>query len=214
MTQSEVVKETTKSKWPFPIRVLLSALPVALIMLPLLWLLEYPAEEWPFVTGVFTLSIIGSGTLIGLVATLAIKWVYEYACTVATKQGIDLDDPENRTSSSERIGILSALLNILLLVTASWGMALYILAFVMARMSMDPLAANFSLVALTLLAVGATGFIFMVAGLTWFFYTMDKNPQNIGRFSRQFRNWLTFAAEIGRRRNVSGIPTLTGGTSG
>ena len=214
MTQGERAKEATKSKWPFPIRVLLSALPVALIMLPLLWLLEYPAEEWPFIVGVFTLSLIGSGTLVSLGATLAVKWVYDYACAVAAKKGVDLNDPEQQNAGSQRMGMLSALLNIAPLAMASWGLALYILGFVMAQMAMDPLATHFSLIALALLAVGATGFAFVIGGLMWFFYTMDKNPQHIGRLSRQFQNWLVFAGEIGRRRNVSGISALTGGASG
>lgn len=214
MTQGERAKEETKSKWPFPLRVLLSALPVALIMLPLLWLLEYPAEEWPFIAGVFTLSLIGSGTLVSLGATLAVKRVYDYACAVAAKRGVNLNDPEQQSAGSQRIGTLSALLNIALLVAASWGLALFILGLVMSRMAMDPLGAHFSLIALTLMAVGATGFAFVIGGLTWFFYTVDKNPQHIGRLSRQFQHWLIFAGEIGRRRNVSGISTLTGGASG
>ena len=214
MTQSEEAKGATKNKWPFPIRVLLSALPVALIMLPLLWVLEYPAAEWPFVTGVFTLSLIGSGTLISLGAALAVKWVYDYACAVAAKKGVDLNDPEQQNAGSQRMGMLSALLNIAPLAMASWGLALYILGFVMAQMSMAPLGAHFSLIALALLAVGATGFSLMLGSLMWFFYAMDKKPQSIGRLSRQFQHWLIFAGEIGRRRNVSGISTLTGGTSG
>ena len=103
-----------------PIRVLMSASPVVFVMLPLLWLTGYPPEEWPFVSCVFTLSLIGSGTLTGYTALLATKWLHGYARAVATKLGIELEQPENRTPRSSRecvviLGVIS------LLAMASWG---------------------------------------------------------------------------------------------
>ena len=127
MSQSSLLKKATKAEYPFPIRVLMSASPVVFTMLPLLWLTGYLPEEWPFVSVVFTLSLMGSGTLAGCIALLATKWLHGYARAVAAKLGIELEQPENRTprSSLERViipGVIS------LLAMAYWGLALYLSA--------------------------------------------------------------------------------------
>ena len=209
MNQSDLLKKATKTEYPFPIRVLVSASPVVFVMLPLLWLTGYPPEEWPFVSGVFALSLIGSGTLTGCTALLATKWLHGYARAVATKLGIELEQPENRTprSSRKRVIILGV---ISLLAMASWGLALYLLAFVMAQMGMPPIGTHFSLIALTMLAVGGAGFTFTIGGLAGFFYAVDRHPASVRRFSRQFRNWMIIAGDMGQRWRVPGAPTLTG----
>ena len=210
MTQSNLVKEATKAKYPFPVRVVMSTIPAALVMLPILWLSEYPPEEWPFVSGVFTLSVVVSGTLIGCAAFLMVKRVYGYACAVAAKLGIDPDEPRDPTSGSKRVSVIGTLVTMLLLGMASWGLALYALAFVMAQMAMAPIGTHFSLIALAVFATGAAGFAAINGGLLWFFYTVDRNPQSIRRFSRRFHNWMNITAEIGQRQRVSGVPVLTG----
>ena len=210
MTQSDLVKEATKTRYPFPIRVVMSTIPVALVMLPILWLSEYPPEEWPFVSGVFALSLVGSGTLVGFIALLMVKRLYGYACAVAARLGIDPGEPENPTAGSKRVRAIGTLVTMSLLAMASWGLALYALALVMAQMAMLPLGTHFSLIALVMFATGGAGFTSIIGGLAWFFYTADRAPQRIRRFSIQFHNWMNVAADIGQRQRVSGVPTLTG----
>ncbi len=209
MTQSNLVKKTAKTEYPFPIRVLISASPAALVMLPLLWATGYPPEEWPFVSGIFALSLIGSRTLTGYTALLAAKWVHRYARSVAAKLGIELEQPENQAPRSGRgrmimLGITS------LLATASWGLALYILALVMAQTGMAPIGTHFSTIALTTLAAGGAGFTLIIGALAGLFYTVARHPASVSRFSKQFRNWMIIAGDMRRHWQIPGVPTPTG----
>ena len=210
MNQSNLLPDEKRTEYPFPIRVLTAASPVMFVMLPLLWLTGYPAVEWPFVCGVFALSLIGSGTLTGYSALIATKWLYGYARTVATKLGIDLAQPENETESSPLRRAIFALVVMSLLAMASWGLALFVLGFVMERMGMVPIGTHFSLIAVTLLLIGGTGFALIIGGLAAFFYAVDRHPRDVQRFSRALRNWINIAGEMGQRWRVPGAPTLTG----
>lgn len=210
MKHAEPLEKVTKVKYPYPVRVLLSSFPVAVVILPLLWLTGYPPEEWPFVSGVFALSLIGSGTMIGYAAMLAINQVYNYACTVAARRGIDPNQPDSQTSGARQLRFISATITMLLLIAATWGLALYVLALVMAQLGMPPIGARLPMIVLAILATGATGFSLIIGGLALFFRTADRNPQRIRRFSSQFQNWMNVASHIGQRRQISGAPNLTG----
>ena len=210
MTQLDSLKKKTKTKFPFPVRVLSGASPGIFVMLPILWLTEYPAKEWPFVSGVLVLCLIGSGTLAFGVAILAIKGLHRYARAVANKLGVVLDQPENETPSSNLAGVICAFVVFLLVTVSSWGLALYVLALVMALVGMAPIGAQFSQVALTILVSGAMGFTVVVGGFASLFYAADHHPRYVGRFSRGLRNWTNLSGEMGKRWQVPGTPTLTG----
>ena len=210
MTRSDLLNNQKKTEYPLPIRVLLSASPVAFVMLPLLWLTGYPAWEWPFVCGVFTLSLFGSGTLTGLAALLSTKLVYGYARSVAAKLGIDPEQPESETRTSTGTRFVFVGVIVLLLAMTSWGLALYVLGLVMEQTGMAPIGTHFLPIALAMLVIGLTGFTFITGGLAVFFCAVDCRPQNVSRFSRAIRNWTNIAAEMGNRWRVPGAPTLTG----
>ena len=179
-------------------------------MLPVLWLTGYPPEEWPFVSGVFALSLLGAGTAVGYVALLAVNRVYNYACSVAARQGIDLDQTDGQTANARSRRVVSAAISMVLLAITTWGLALYALALIMAQLAMPPIGAHFTTIAVALLATGAVSFSLIVGGLALFFRAIDRNPQRIGRFSAQFRNWMNIAEHIGQRRQIAGVPNLTG----
>ena len=210
MRRSEPLKKATKTEYSYPARVLLSSFPVAVVILPMLWLTGYPPEEWPFVCGVFALILLGSGTMIGCAAMLAISRVYNYAFMVAAKRGIDPNRLDSQTPGARRLGTISAATTMLLLVAAAWGLALYALALVMTQLGMSPIGARFPMIALAILATGATGLTLIIGGLAWFFRTADRNPQKIRRFSAQFQNWMNVTGHIGQHRRISGVPNLTG----
>ena len=210
MKRPDPLKKTTKAEYPFPVRVLLSSFPVAVVMLPVLWLAEYPPEEWPFISGVFALSLLGAGTLIGYGALLTAKKFYNYVCAVAARQGIDLNQPEGQTPGARSRRVISAIITMLLLAMATWGLALYVLALIMAQLAMPPIGTHFSTIALTIFAAGISGFSLLIGGLALFLRTADRNPQKISRFSYQFQNWMNIAGHIGQGRRISGIPNLTG----
>ena len=107
MKRTDPLKKTTKAEYPFPVRVLLSSFPVAVVILAVLWLAEYPPEEWPFISGVFALSLLGAGTVIGYGAVLAVNQVYNYASAVADRQGIDLNRPDGQTSGARSRRVVS-----------------------------------------------------------------------------------------------------------
>ena len=210
MKRVEPIKKATKTEYPYPVRVLLSSFPVAVVILPVLWLTGYPPEEWPFVCGVFVLSLLGSGTMISCAAMLAISRVYNYACMVAAKRGIEPNQPDRQTSGARQLRIISAAITMLLLIAATWGLALYVLALVMAQLDMSPIGTRFPMIALAILAAGTIGFSLIIGGLALFFRTADRNPQKIRRFSAQFQNWMNVTGRIGQYRQISGMPNLTG----
>ena len=210
MAESDPLKMVTQSRFPFPLRVLMSAFPVMVVMLPVLWLTGYPPEEWPFVSGVFALSLIGSGTLVSYVAGLIVKRLHRYAREVAVRLGIDSDQFENQTPDSHLVRIIGTLVPVILLALAAWGLSLYVLAFVMEQMEMLPVGTHFSSIAMTILVIGAGGFASFVGSLAWFFRTVDRDPQQIRRLSRLFRSWLNVAGDMGRPKGFSGAPSLTG----
>ena len=210
MKRSEPLKKATKTEYRYPVRVLLASFPVAVVILPVLWLTGYPPEEWPFVSGVFVLSLLGSGTMIGCAAMLTISRVYSYACMVAAKRGIDPSQPDSQTSGSRQLRIISAAITMLLLMAATWGLALYALALAMAQLDMSPIGTRFPMIALAIFATGITGLTFIIGGLALFFRTADRNPQRIRQFSTQFQNWMHVTGHIGQYRQISGVPNLTG----
>ena len=195
MKRADPLKKSSKSEYPYPVRVLLSSFPVAVVMLPVLWLTEYPPDEWPFISGVFALSLLVAGTVIGYGALLAATQFYNYACAVAARQGIDLNQPDGQTSGARSRRVISAIVTMLLLAMATWGLALYALALITTQLAMPPIGAHFATIALTIFATGVSGFCLIIGGLALFFRTADRNPQRISRFSYQFRNWMNIAGD-------------------
>ena len=203
----DVIKEATKSNHPLPIRVLLTSVPATVAFLPILWWLKYPPSEWPFVAGVFCLSLIASGTLVSGVALMAVKQVHTYASAVAGRQGIDIHEPENSTPEARITRAIWFLVIMLLLGMASWGLALYVLGLVMTMMAMEPIGSGITGISLTLLTAGSSGFSLILSSFTWFFYTVDHDPQRIVRFSRRLRYWFRISGQITQNR-LLGVPTL------
>ena len=210
MRRTETLTKATKAEYPYPVRVLLSSFPVAVVILPVLWLTGYPPEEWPFVSGVFALSLLGAGTVVGYGAWLVVSKVYNYAGGVAARQGIDLNQTSEQASNDRSRRVISAIISMALLAMSTWGLALYVLALVMAQLAMPPIGAYFTTIAVVLLAIGALGFGLIAGGLALFFRTIDRNPRRISRFSTQFRNWMNIVGHIGERRRIAGVPNLTG----
>ena len=210
MKHTNQVEKLTKTEYSYPARLLIASLPVAAVILPVLWLTGYPAEEWPFVSGVFALSVIGSGTIIGCAAMMSINRVYRYACIVAAKRGVDPNQPGNQTAGDRRLRVISTAITMLLLAASTWGLAFYILTLVMAQLGLSPINQHLPLISLTIVATGATGFSLIIGGLALFFRTADRNPQRISGFFAQFQNWLRVTGHIGQHRQIAGAPTWTG----
>ena len=209
MRQSDLVNRTTKPEYLFQTQVLTLAIPVALVILPILWLTGYHPEEWPFISGVFALSFAGSCAFIFYVAQLTLKWVQAYGRTVTTKREMDTDQQETQPPSSNHVRIITALVTGILFGTSCWGLALCVLAFVMAQTEMVPIGAHFPLIAFGILAVGTTGFTLIIGGPACLFYIADRDPEGMRHFSKQLHYWVNTVSDIGKRRNISGVPTLT-----
>ena len=96
MTLSHLTRKAAKAECRFLTRALITAFPIMLLILPLLWLTGYPPEEWPYVSGIFTLSMIGAGTLTGCTTTLAARWAHRYASSVAARLGIEIEQPKDQ----------------------------------------------------------------------------------------------------------------------
>ena len=111
--------------------------------------------------------------MIVCVVMLAINRVYNYACKVAAKRGIDPDQTDSQTSGARQIRIISAIVTMMLMTATTWGLALYVLALVMAQLGMSPIGIRFSVIALIIFAAGAAGFSLIILGLASFFRTAD-----------------------------------------
>lgn len=209
MNKPDPLAQAAKIKYPFPVRVSVSALPIAAVILPLLWLTEYPAEEWPFISGVFALSVVGAGTLIGYIALFAVRRVHGYASGVASKWGIDIAETGDRTSNSRRVRVVSTLVTMLLLVAATWGLALVALSLTMGQLAMPAIGPHMRLIALAMFVTGTVGFSAIVGGLALFFHTADRYPHRIRRLSVGVHYWVNIAGYIGQRGQIPIAPTLT-----
>ena len=101
MTLSHLARKAAKAECRFLTRALITAFPIMLLILPLLWLIGYPPEEWPYVSGIFTLSMIGAGTLTGYTTTLAARWAHRYAGSVAARLGIEIEQPKDQNPGQD-----------------------------------------------------------------------------------------------------------------
>ena len=142
MTLSHLARKAAKAECRFLTRALITAFPIMLLILPLLWLTGYPPEEWPYVSGIFTLSMIGAGTLTGCTTTLAARWAHRYASSVAARLGIEIEQPKDQNprpghGRTTRLGART------LRTMASWGLAIHILALVMTQTGMAPIETRF-----------------------------------------------------------------------
>lgn len=203
----DLIKEATKGKHPLPVWVLISSVPATVILLPILWWLRYPPAEWPFVAGVFCLCLVGTGALISGVALLAVTRVDAYACTVACRQGIELHEPDTSSPGARVVGSILLIVTMLFLGMASWGLALYAVGVVTTMLAMPPLGNHLTEVCLTLLATGGVGFSLIMISFTWFFYSVDRHPRRIKRFSRRLRYWIRLSGQMTQGR-LTGLPAL------
>ena len=192
MTLSHLTRKAAKAECRFLTRALITAFPIMLLILPLLWLTGYPPEEWPYVSGIFTLSMIGSGTLTGCTTTLAARWAHRYAGSVAARLGIEIEQPKDQNprpghGRTTRLGART------LRTMASWGLAIHILALVTTQTGMPPIETRF---APTILATGAAGLMSITGGLAGLAYAMERHPAIARRFPGQLRNWTVIAGRM------------------
>ena len=213
MNDWELIRKAIEREYPFPIRVLRTALWVSFVILSILWLNEYPSEEWPFVSGVFVVSLWVASMIVWGLALVAVKLLGRYAAAVAARRGIEVTEPE-KVSGTLGVRLASVLIPVVMLGMASWGLGLYALSVVIGYMEMPALGERLQFISLVLAAVGGLGFTAIIAVLAWFFRTVDQDHAKIALLSKQFRERLMLVVEMGRKVDVPVGFALGGRASG
>ena len=210
MTQSDLAKKTTKTTPPFLIRVVVMSIPVTLVILLVLYFTGYSPEEWPFVSGVFALSSIGSSTVVSLMVLPVLKGLAGFIRAVAIRQEIDVKEPENPSPNFKRARAAVFLAMMLPVAMASWGLAFYTLILIMAGMAMAPIGTHLPLIALTMLITGVVSFVVVVGGIAWLFYAIDRGLLRERSFSVRVQSWARITGDIDRKQSTLGVPILWG----
>ena len=208
MNSRALVEKMKEREKRFSVKLLGSVAPVVCVFLPMLWISGYPPEEWPFMAGIFVLALWLAGVVVGGVALVALKLLQRYVVAVAARAGVDVSEPQDESVGMRSVRLGSILVTVVLIGLAYWGLGLYALGVVVKYMGMPQLGDHFPLLPGVLFAVGALGFLVIVAVLAWFFRMLDRDPAKIKRFSRQVRKQLALVAEMGR--NVESPVGLAG----
>ena len=187
-----------------PLRVVLAALPIAVVALPLLWWFGYPPEGWPFVAAVLTLSMIGSGALVREVTGLLSRWLERRARPVATKFGVDQVEFEDQPAGVRRFSLTVVVAYALAGGATSWGITLYVLVFAVERVAAPPLWSHLQTVAVGLGLVGVFGVAIIMGGLALCLALFERAPRDIPRAFRLYRGWIRVVNGVGRSRGVFG----------
>ena len=194
-----------KNSRTFPLRVLSVSVPVIVVLPALLWLTEYPADEWAFVSAVFTMCFSGSGTLVSTIAILALRRVQKYANAAALRLNIAVE--ENIDASTMRAIRYFTIATMLVLGLTAWGLAFYTLTVVMTNMGMEPIAEHLGLVTLILFVSCASTFLFFFGLLACLFRLVERDPQAIRHLPKRFRSWTSDVSLV-RAPVLPGMPAV------
>ncbi len=189
----------------FPVRVLSVSLPVMVIFPALLWLTEYPANEWAFVAAVFTMCVAGSGTVVSTIAILTLKRVQKYANAAALRLEIVVD--ENVDAATIRAVRFFTIATMLVLGLTAWGLAFYTLTVVMTQLGMEPMAEHLRLVTLILFVSCASTLMLFFSLLAWLFRLVERDPQTVRRLPKRFRSWMNDVSLV-RPPVLPGMPAV------
>ena len=157
MVDNETLKRSKLRQIPFLVRVFsfgifwTSALGAALAVM------GYPIAEWPFVSGVFAVSLLVSGSLVSGVLALVCKRLNDYGRLVLAERGVDINAEDTKESVPRISRIIVGTVFFLLVVGAAWGLALTGLVFVIEFMAMPPLGTWVGLAGTVVSAVGVVG---------------------------------------------------------
>ena len=205
MAKTSTTTAMNRNSRTFPLRVLSVSLPVIVILPGLLWLTEYPANEWPFVSAAFTMCFAGSGTVVSTIALLTLKLVQKYSNAAVLRLGIIID--QNVDAATIKVTRIFTIVTILVIGIAAWGLAFCTLTVVMRRLEMEPIAEHLQLVTFILFISCASTFMLFFGLLAWVFHLVERDPQTIHRFPKPFRGWMNNLSRI-RPRVLPGIPAV------
>ena len=128
------------------------------VMLPLLWAIGYPVDEWAAAAVVLYISLRLSGEVIIRLAAYLARLLVGYGRRVARKHGIPV--AENPVAKPRGRHSLLAMGVMLATLAFTIGVALTAGFTIMAAYNLPPFPAYWGLMAWTLLALGGAGLLF------------------------------------------------------
>ena len=205
MAKTRTTTAMSRNSRTFPVRVLSVSLPVIVILPALLWLTEYPADEWPFVSAAFMMCFAGAGTLVSAIAILTLKRVQKYANGAVLRLETVID--ENVDAATIRAVRFFTMATMLVIGLTAWGLAFYTLTVVMTQLGMEPIAEHLQLVTLILFVSCSASFMLFFGLLAWLFRLVERDPQTIRRLPKRFRGWMNDVSLV-RPPVLPGMPAV------
>ena len=144
---------------PLLVRAVAASVGPCTLLIIILWGIDYPRSEWPFLAGVLCVSMYVSSVVLLVPVLLALKWLTRSAHRALAARGLDpetvqaqgLEAPVTRYITATVLFALSA---------AIWGIAIHAMILVAGWMTMPPLNAVLGLAAST--ALGFGGFVVLL----------------------------------------------------
>ena len=194
-----------ESRRTFLVRVLRLAIPLIVILSPMLWLTGYPTKEWATVAAILAFCAMGAGTVMGVVVMLILKKVSRQALAFSSTQGMDAE----KTVASANANAVFALRTFTMLSVgiATWGIAFYALTVVMGLMDMDPIAKHLGPVTLALFIICAAVFGTFYGLLSLLFYLTTRSPQRWLRLAKRLRDWIGNVRTV-ESAELRGVPSI------
>ena len=164
---------------PLWVRTLAVAVPLTVIEVVFLGLTGYPVEEWPFVAGLFTVSLLCCGFLLNCFLILASKGLYLYGRGALANRAVGAGAADAEVAVPR--GVLLGFLGCYVLLTggAVCGLALNLLLFLLGLMDLPSLGAGLWVVSAVMFLLGGGGIAATLLLVLAFFYSVH-------RFERQW----------------------------
>ncbi len=176
MAETDAPPRADNRNIPLLFRVFSLAVPLTIVAGVFLGITGYPVEEWPFVGGVFAVSLLLSGTLVIWLLRFVGNKLNDYGRSALADRGI-ATDAAVVDAAVPRIPWIVATVVVLLLLGTVWGLALTVVVLVLESMAMPPLGAGLPLVAAVLLFVSAGGLavsLLLGFGIFYWFKRLER----------------------------------------
>ena len=169
MAESDVVSSPKKRKTPWWVKALWFALSLTAILSIFLGSTGYPAEEWPFVAGVFGVVMFLSTLAVSVVLLLAAKGLSSYRRRTLSAIGLDVEAEDTKVAALYGLRAAVTMVIALLYVSAAWGLALNVSLAILNSLGMPAFASGAYVAAVVMASAGAGG-LFMLIGLSFVGY--------------------------------------------
>ena len=179
MVEMEAPRGSGMGDYPLWVRALAVAVPLTVIEGVFLGLTGYPVEEWPFVAGLFTVSLLCCGFLLNCFLILVSKGLYLYGRGALANRAVGSGAADAEVAVPR--GVLLGFLGCYVLLTGGvvWGLALSLLLFLLRLMDLPSPGGGLRVVSAVMFLLGGGGIAATLLLVLAFFCSVH-------RFERQW----------------------------